>query len=133
MDKGRIMMNNMASIVGMGCFAKTDTLRRVFNRALENFILGKYEDIGLPPDRVFNDENLTCFFRSVIALGAGKPDQVNQASEFVPGSAKITGFFLGLKKRSLHLVVYFIGDGHHQTKFTTRLEKFTRLREKRLH
>jgi len=126
-------MNNMANIVGMGCFAKTDTLRRVFNKALENFILGKYEDICLPPDRVFNDQNLTCFFRSVITHGAGKPDQADRASEGVPGSAKITGFFLGLKKRSLHLVVFFIGDGHRQTKFATGLEKFTRLREKRLH
>ena len=126
-------MNNMANIVGMGCFAKTDTLHRVFSRALENYSLGKYEDICLPPDRVLNDENLTCFFRSVITLGAGKPDHADRASECVPGSAKITGFFLGLKKRSLHLVVFFIGDGHRQTKFTTRLEKFTRLREKRLH
>jgi hypothetical protein len=126
-------MENTANIVGMGCFAKTDTLRRVFGKALENYILGEYEDICPPPDRVFNDENLTCFFRSVIARGAGKPESVNQASEFVPGSAKITGFFLGLKKRSLHLVVFFIDDGHRQTKFTTRLEKFTRLRQKRLH
>ena len=126
-------MENTASIVGVGCFAKTDTLHRVFSKALENFILGGYADISSPPDRVFNDENLTCFFRSVIARGAGKPDPVNQASEFVPGSAKITGFFLGLKKRSLHLVVFFIGDGHRPIKFTTRLEKFTRLRQKRLH
>jgi hypothetical protein len=126
-------MENTANIVGIGCFAKTDTLRRVFSKALENFILGKYDDSGLSPDRVLNDQNLTCFFRSVIALGAGRPDQADRASECVPGSAKITGFFLGLKKRSLHLVVFFIGDGHQQTTFATRLEKFTRLREKRLH
>ena len=126
-------MNTMENIIGMGCFAKTDTLRRVFNKALENFILGKYEDICPPPDRVFNDQNLTCFFRSVITRGAGKSDQADRVSECVPGSAKITGFFLGLKKRSLHLVVFFIGDGHRQTKFATRLERFTRLREKRLH
>jgi len=126
-------MNHVSNMVGMGCFAKTDTLRRVFSKALEDFILGKYEDTYLPPDRVFNDENLTCFFRSVIALGTGKPDQADRATECVPGSAKITGFFLGLKKRSLHLVVFFMGDGHQQTKFATRLEKFTRLREKRLH
>ena len=126
-------MHTMANMVGMGCFADTDTLRRVFCKALENFILGKYEDICPLPARIFNEENLTCFFRSVIARGAGKPDQVNRDSEFVPGSAKITGFFLGLKKRSLHLVVFFIGGDHRPTKFTIRLEKFTRLREKRLH
>jgi hypothetical protein len=126
-------MQNMANIVGMGCFAKTNTLRRVFNKALENFILGKFADICPPPDCVFNDENLTHFFRSVIALGERRADRVDRSSEFVPGSAKITGFFLGLKKRSLHLVVFFMADGHRQARFTTRLEKFSRLREKRLH
>ena len=126
-------MENTANIVGMGCFAKTDTLRRVFSRALEDYILGKYADICPSPDSVFNDENLTRFFKSVIALGAGKPDQVNRSSEFVPGTDKITGFFLGLKKRNLHLVVFFSGEGRRQTKFTVRLEKYTRLREKRLH
>lgn len=126
-------MHNMLINVGMGCFAKTDTLHRVFRKALENFTLAKYADICPPPHRAFNEENLTRFFRSVITLGAGKPDQLDRASKFVPGSAKITGFFLGLKKRSLHLVVFFIAAGHQQTKFTARLEKFTRFREKRLH
>jgi hypothetical protein len=126
-------MNNMANMVGIGCFAKTDTLRRVFGKALENYILGQYEDMGVPTGRVFNDENLTCFFRSVISRGAGRSDQVDQASEMVPGSAKITGFFLGFKKRSLHLVVFFIGEGRRQARYATRLEKFSRLREKRLH
>jgi len=126
-------MNHTANIVGMGCFAKTDTLRRVFSKALGNFILGKYEDICLPPDRVVNDENLTCFFRSVIALGAGKPDQADRASECVPGSAKITGFFLGLNKQTLHLVLFFLRSGHQQAKFIVRLEKFTLLRNNRLH
>ena len=87
------MMNHTSNIVGMGCFAKTDTLRRVFSKVFENFILSKYEDICPRPDRVFNDENLRCFFRSVIALGAEKPDQVNRASECIPGSAKITGLY----------------------------------------
>ena len=77
----------------MGCFANTDTLRRVFGKAFENSILSKYEDICPRPHRVFTDENLTWFFRSVIALGAEKPDQVYRASECVPGSAKITGLY----------------------------------------
>ena len=122
-------MNDMPNMVGMGCFAKTDTLRRVFGQALEHYILGKYEDICSQSDLVFNEENLTCFFRSVISRGAGTPNQANP----VPGFAKITGFFLGLKNRSLYLIVFFRGDGQEQTTCTARLEQFTRLREKRLH
>jgi len=126
-------MNHTANMVGMGCFAKTDTLRQVFSRAIENYILGKYADICPPPGSVLNNENLTSFFKSVIALGAEKPDQLELSSEFIPGTAEITGFFLGLKKRNLHLVVFFSGEGRRQTKFAVRLEKFTRLRKKRLH
>jgi hypothetical protein len=122
-------MHDMANMVGMGCFAKTDTLRRVFGQALERYILGKYEDICPRSDLVFNEENLTCFFRSVISRGAGAPHQANP----VPGFAKITGFYLGLKNRNLYLIVFFRGDGQEQTKCTTRLEQFTRLRENRLH
>ena len=122
-------MNNMENMVGMGCFAKTDTLRRVFGQALEHYILGKYEDICPRSDLVFNEKDLTCLVRSVISRGAGAPKRVNP----VPGFAKITGFFLGLKNRSLYLIVFFRGDGQEQTKCTTRLEQFTRLREKRLH
>ena len=126
-------MEKASNMVGMGCFAKAETLHRVFNKPLGYFILGTCEDIDPLQDRVLNDKNLAYFFRSVIARGAGRPDQVNQASGLVPESAKITGFFLGLKRRSLHLIVFYSGDGQRQTKYATRLEKFTQLRKKRLH
>ena len=126
-------MNHTANIVGIGCFAKTDTLYRVFKKALENFILSKYEDLCPAAERILNDENMTQFFRSVIRFGMERPDQIERASEFVSASAKITGFYLGLNKQSLHLIVFFQDVGHQQTKFITRLEKFTRLRNNRLH
>lgn len=126
-------MRNMANHIGIGCFAESATLRRVFRRALENFLLSKYEDICPPSDRVLNDENLACFFRSVIHSGTGKPDQVEPVLKSVPESAKITGFFLGLNQHALHLIVFFLDGGHQQTRLTARLQKFTRLRKKRLH
>lgn len=126
-------MNHTANVVGIGCFAKGDTLRRVFRNSLENFILSKYEDICPTAERMINEENLTRFFRSVIALGTERPDHIDRALESVPVSAKITGFFLGLNKQALHLAVFFGNDGFQQTKLIVRLNKFTRLRNKRLH
>jgi len=126
-------MRNMANPIGIGCFAESDTLSRVFRKALESFLLSKYEDICPSADRVLNDENLTRFFKSVIHIGTGKPDQVEPVSKSVPESAKITGFYLGLNQQALHLVVFFLDGGGQQTRLTTRLEKFTRLRKKRLH
>jgi hypothetical protein len=127
------MMKNGSNVAGIGCFAKSATLRRVFRKSLENFILSKYEDFYPTGERMIHEENLTQFFRSVIALGTEKPGHIDRAMESVPVSAKISGFFLGLNKQALHLAVFFGDDGFQQRKFIARLEKFTRLRNKRLH
>ncbi len=126
-------MKNGSNVVGIGCFADSATLRRVLRKSLENFILSKYEDICPTAERMVNDENLTRFLRSMIALGTEKPDHIDRALKSVPVSAKITGFFLGLNKQALHLAVFFLDEGFQRSKFIARLEKFTRLRNKRLH
>ncbi len=132
MMEGRIMQN-MANHFGIGCFARGDTLRRVLTAALENFTLSKYEDVCPMADRVLNDKNLARFFRSVIHSGTEKPHQAEQALRYVPESAKINGFFLGVNRQTLHLVIFFLDGCDQQSRLTTRLEKFTRLRKKRLH
>ena len=126
-------MNHGPNVIGIGCFAETHTLHRVFKKALENYILRKYEEISPGWQCALNDENAMQFFRSVIALGIEKPDQIDRALESMPTSAIITGFFLGRKKHALHLILFFLHNGHQQTKFIVQLEKFNRLRKKRLH
>lgn len=126
-------MDRTANIVGIGCFAGSNTLHRVFKKALENFFLSKYEDISTGWQDRLNDENTTQFFRSVIAGGIEKPDQIDRALESIPATAVINGFFLGLNKQALHLILFFLRSGHQQAKFIVRLEKFSRLRKNRLH
>ena len=126
------MMDHRANLVGIGCFAQSATLRRMLTKSLENFTLSKYEDICPTTVRMVNEKNLAQFFRSVIALGTGKRDHIDRAIESVPVSAKITGFFLGINKQALHLAVFFLDDGFQRTKFIARLDKFTRLRNRRL-
>jgi hypothetical protein len=123
----------MANVVGVGCFAGTETLCRVFKKALENFILNTYEDISWPVGRISNHEDLTQLFRSVIACGVQNPARDQRTAETVAAKAQITGFFLGLNKQSLDLIVFFLREGHQAARYTVRLEKFTRLRNKRLH
>jgi hypothetical protein len=126
-------MNHGHSVIGIGCFAESNTIYRVFKKVLEDYILSKYEDICPAAQYTLNDEGVTQFFRSVITLGIEKPDQIDRALESVPASAIITGFFLGLKKHALHLILFFLCNGHQRTKFIIRLEKFSRLRKNRLH
>ena len=126
-------MSHGPNVMGIGCFAESNTLHRVFKKTLENYILSKYEDIGPEWQFTLDDENATQFFRSVITLGTEKPDQIDRALESIPATATINGFFLGLKKQALHLILFFLSKGHKKTKFIVRLEKFSRLRENRLH
>jgi hypothetical protein len=124
---------NRFQVSGVGCFAESNTIHRVFKKVLEDYILSKCEDIDPVTKCTLNDENVTQFFRSVITLGIEKPDQIDRALESIPTSAIITGFFLGLNKQSLQLILFFLPNEHQQTKFIVRLEKFARLRKNRLH
>jgi hypothetical protein len=126
-------MDHTANVIGIGCFARSNTIYRVFKKVLEDYILTKCEDFGLASECTLNDEGVTQFFRSLITFAIEKPDQINRALESIPKSAIITGFFLGLKKQALHLILFFLHSEHQQTKFIVHLEKFTRLRKNRLH
>ena len=127
------LMNHQPDVIGIGCFAESNIIYRVFKKALEDYILSTYEDIFSAAEYTLNDDGVTQFFRSVITFGIEKPDQIDQALESIPATAIITGFFLGLKKQALHLILFFLHGGDQQTKFIVQLEKFTRLRENRLH
>ena len=126
-------MNHTTNVNGIGCFAESHILHRVFKRALENYTLIKYEDIGPGWQCTLDDENATQFFRSVVTLGIEKPDQIDRALESIPATATINGFFLGLKKQALHLILFLLRSGHQQAKFIVRLENLSRLRKNRLH
>ena len=101
-------MSHRPNVAGIGCFAESHTLNRVFKQAIENYILSKYEDIGAGWQGTLKEENAAHFFRSVIAVGMEKPDQIDRALESIPASAVITGFFLGLNKQALHLILFFL-------------------------
>ena len=126
-------MKNGTNVNGVGCFAKGNTLQRMFRKVLENFILLKYEDICPPSERLLNNNNVKRFFSSVIRYGTERPDQMDRASELVFAATKINGFYLGLNEQSLQLIVFLQNAGFRRTRFITRLDKFTRLRQNRLH
>ena len=126
-------MKNGANVSGVGCFARGNTLQRMFKKVLENFILLKYEDICPPAERSLNNNNVKRFFSSVIRFGTERPDQMDRASELVFAATKINGFYLGLNEQSLQLIVFLQNAGFRRTRFITRLDKFTRLRQNRLH
>ncbi|MGD8960997.1 MAG: hypothetical protein PVF29_17305 [Desulfobacterales bacterium] len=126
-------MHNTTQMVGMGCFAKSQSLQQRFRKVLENFPWLRYEDLYPATEGMFNNENVRRFFGSVIRSGTERPDQIDRALEVVSAATQITGFYLGMDKQSLHLIVFLRDVNWQSTNLTIRLEKFSRLKEIRLH
>ncbi|MGD2099468.1 MAG: hypothetical protein PVG35_17965 [Desulfobacterales bacterium] len=126
-------MHNAAHMVGMGCFAKSQTLQQQFRKVLENFTWLKYEDLYPAAERMFYSENSRRFFGAVIRSGTEKPDQIDRALKLFSVATQISGFYLGMDDRSLRLIVFFQDTNCRSANLTIRLEKFSRLKKNRLH
>lgn len=126
-------MNHTTTIVGMGCFAKSRTLQQQFRKVLENLTWLRYDDLYPAAERMFNTENSSRFFGSVIRSGTERPDQIDRALELVSAAKQINGFYLGMDKQSLRLIVFFRDANGQPANLTIRLEKFSRLKKIRLH
>ena len=126
-------MNHTASIVGMGCFAKGRILQQRFRKIIEDLTWLRYEDLCPAAERLFNNDNVRRFFAAVIRSGAERPDQIDRASELVSAAKKINGFYIGMGRQSLHLIVFVQDADCQPANMTIRLEKFNRLKRHRLH
>jgi hypothetical protein len=130
---GEFEMNHIANIVGVGCFAKSPTLQQQFKKVLEHFTWLRYEDLCPAAQRIFNGKNARRFFSSVIRSGTERPDQIDRALKLVSAANQITGFYLGMNAQSLHLIVFFQDANGQSANLTIRLEKFSQLKQIRMH
>lgn len=125
-------MHNRTQMIGVGCFARSQTLQQRFRKVLENFTWLKYEDLYPTAEGMFTNENVRRFFGSVIRSGTERPAQIDRAVELVSAATQINGFYLGMDEQSLHLIVFFQDANCQSANLCIRLEKFSRLREIRL-
>ena len=120
-------------MVGMGCFAKRQTLQQRFKKVLKDLTWLRYEDLCPAAERMFAGENGRRFFGAVIRSGTEEPDQIDRASKLISAATKINGFYLGMDEVSLHLIVFYQDADCQPANVTIRLEKFSRLKRIRLH
>ncbi len=125
-------MKNGPNVVGIGCFAKPEVLRRVFKKTLESYILGSFEGLALDSDFSPIQEGVIQFLEDILTDGT----EIHPFSRFEIGRQfepiRITGFFLGYEKQHLTLSIFFLGAGHHRARYTTKLEMLRKIRNKRL-
>ena len=126
-------MRSASAIGGIGCFAKSHTLHRMFRKVLHNFFMIKYEDIYPAAERILYDENGGRFFRAVIRSAIKRPDQIDRALELFSPAVTVNGFYLGLNEQSVQMMVFFKKAGCKPNKLILGLDNLTRLRINRLH
>jgi hypothetical protein len=120
-------------VTGIGCFAKPATLSRVFKKMVQNYTLGQFECIN----RVNGHDEAraadgTVLLRALIAGKAGYFPSPDSESCSIAENRKITGFFLTLRNQRLNLSIFARGDCNIRERYTTSLDAFTELRQKRL-
>ena len=128
--KGIIMENQI--ITGVGCFAGPEKLSRIFLRMVQTYTLGKLD--GVEWANVC-DSGATEGTRLLKALMAGKAAWQDSANPDAVGNLenrKITGFFLALKDQRLKLSIFAKKGDSQRERYSTILNEFTQMRQKRL-
>jgi hypothetical protein len=120
-------------VVGIGCFAKPETLARVLKKMVEDYIFGNFE--GLIQDRKAKtaQSEVIKLLKTIMGAPAASQQYFGPNATASPHNTRITGFFLALGNQGLNLSI-FTKDRHLAgKKYTTNLTCLTRIREKRLH
>jgi len=125
-------MKNLA-IVGIGCFAKPETLSRVLKNMIEGYILGNFERFTEKNNNNSLSTDLIQLLKDII-VGSSESQQTI-GGEVIDSLAdkKITGFFLRLKNERLNLSLFTRESGLKCKKFSANLDALTQIRKKRLH
>jgi hypothetical protein len=122
-----------SSIVGIGCFAKPETIARVLKKMVEQYVLGNFEGLIEDKGAKTAQSDVIKLLKTIISAPATGQQYLGVDAAASLQKTRITGFFLALGNQGLNLSV-FTRDRHLAgRKYTTKLTCLTRIREKRLH
>ncbi len=120
-------------VTGIGCFAKPETLSRVFKKMVQSYTLGEFENINPLTDH----ENLRrpdnfILLDALITGSTGYSPTTDSETIGNTKDTKVTGFFLTLRNQQLKLSIFAKGSHNSRERYTTTLAGYTKLRQKRL-
>ena len=120
-------------VTGIGCYAKPAKLSQVFKKMVQNYTLGQFESINLANlQDMAGGVDGPIMLKALISGNAGYFRASDSKPCGVAENKKITGFFLTFRNQGLNLSIFARGDRNIQQTYTTRLDGFTKLRQKRL-
>ena len=125
-------MKNLG-MLGVGCFAKPETLSRVLKNMIEGYILGNFEMITEKNNNNSISTELVQLLKDIIVGSSGGQQAIGGEVIDSLADKKITGFFLRLKNERLNLSLFTRESGLKSKKFSANLDALTQIRKKRLH
>ena len=127
------MMKNSA-VVGIGCFAKPETLARVLKKMVEQYVLGNFEGLIQDGGAKTAQSEVIKLLQTIISTPA-KGQQYLRPNDAAASlhNTRITGFFLALGDKGLNLSVFTRDRQLAGRKYTTKLTCLTKIRQKKLH
>ena len=120
------------NFTGIGCFAKPERLRRIFNKLMQEYALGPLDGDQLGDQNILAGGAGAELLKALVAGPTIDWPSDSWETTRVPEEKKITGFYLSFLDQKLNLAVFTGGTGSKQQIYTATLEELTRLRQKRL-
>jgi hypothetical protein len=124
---------NDPGVVGIGCFAKPETLSRVLKKMVEGYILGNLEGHTEKTVDKSMSSDLILLLKTVIDGVSGDQQAISPGIIDRLTGKKITGFFLAMENEGLNLSVFTREGRLTSKKISTNLGALTQIRKKRLH
>ena len=122
-----------SGIVGIGCYAKPETLSRVLKKWVEHYVLGSIEGLVRDNGEKFDPSEGIQLLKTIIGGPAAKQHVPGADTTGSQQNTRVIGFFLALENQGLNLSI-FTRDRHLAGKnYTTNLTCLTKIRQKRLH
>ena len=120
-------------VVGIGCYAKPETLSRVLKKWVEHYVLGNIEGLVRDNGEKFVPSDVIKLMNTIIGAPTVSQQYFGPNATASLQHTRVTGFFLALGNQGLNLSI-FTRDRHLAgKKYTTDLACLTKIRQKRLH
>ena len=120
------------TFIGIGCFAKPDRLGRIFNKLVQDYVLGPFEGHELFGKDMSAGIEGADLLQALIGGQTGVGRSGDYETINFQKHKKITGFYLSLNDQKLNLSIFARGNSPRQEIYTTSLDELTKLRKKRL-
>ena len=120
------------NVIGIGCYAKPEKLRRIFKKLVQEYTLGPFERSQLSDGPVTEKIKGVDLLQALMAgqrPGICSGDSEGYSLNTLP---KITGFYLTLNDQGLNLAIFARSNSCRPEIIMTRLDGLTKLRQQRL-